>query len=79
MRESFIQWYETERLDVHGIHTVRDMEKAYTAGVQAERERCARVAEDSKYPTNFIYAEEMDGYNAARMYIAAAIRKEAGK
>lgn len=47
----------------------------YAKGVTTMREKCAEVAIASRYPTNFIYAEEMDGYNAARMYIVAAIRK----
>lgn len=63
---SFSDWYETAKLEVHGIHTVSDMEKAYTAGL-------LRAAE---------IAEGMEGswadleWNQVCRDIAAAIRKE---
>jgi hypothetical protein len=74
---SFDQWYETARLEVHGIHTVSDMQKAYTAGVQAERERCAVKAWSIGMD---LFAAEPNTKIDPRVVgsmIATAIRKEA--
>lgn len=40
----FEDWYETAQLESHGKHTVADLEAAYTAGAQAERDKSRTLA-----------------------------------
>lgn len=66
MNESFDAWYETYERDGGELllfNTI-DLEAAFAAGTQAERERCASIAEE-----HIAY-----GSNRAS-YIAAAIRE----
>lgn len=72
----FEKWWSNNITEINKRYEDGTLQEfIYLAGATAMMEKCAEVADASKYPTNFIYAEEMDGYNAARMYIAAAIRK----
>lgn len=81
MNESFKKWKLTYSCDQDTIqgYNIRDMQAAYTAGVQAERERCAVKAWSTGMD---LFAAEPNTKIDPRVVgsmIATAIRKEAGE
>jgi len=78
MSEAFEKWY-LNRYASTDIHEVSGMQAAYTAGVQAERERCAVKAWSTGMD---LFAAEPNTKIDPRVVgsmIAAAISKEAGE